>query len=92
MKRLHVFIFVLNKDLETNCSHIVKELTMIAKYMIAKMEERITIMELVGEVDRVGKIYRDTTAKKRIKSVEDENKKSKLISEEAKKHFSSSSG
>jgi hypothetical protein len=40
--------FLLKKDLEKNCSHIVKELTNIAKYMIAKQEERIKIMELIG--------------------------------------------
>ena len=56
---------VINKDLETSCSHIVKELTLVAKYMIAKQEERITIIELVGEVDRLVKIYSDVMGKKK---------------------------
>ena len=37
----------------------------MAKYMIAKQEERITIMELVGEVDRLVKIYSDVMGKKK---------------------------
>ena len=53
----------------------------MAKYMIAKQEERITIMELVGEVDRLDKIYRDIMGKKKgVREMEGESsKKSKMV-------------
>jgi hypothetical protein len=49
--------------------------------MIAKIDERITIMELIGEVDRMFKIYRDTISKKVIRSLSDENNKKNLLVE-----------
>jgi hypothetical protein len=84
--------FFIKKDLETNCSHIVKELVNIAKSMITKLEERITILELLGEVDRMFKIYRDTTSKKVIRSLSDENNITHLRVEGISKQSSSSVG
>jgi hypothetical protein len=60
--------------------------------MIAKIEERITIIELIGEVDRMFKIYRDTTSKKVTRSLSDENNKKNLLVEEISKQSSNSVG
>ncbi len=60
--------------------------------MIAKIEKRITIMELIGEVDRMFKIYRDATSKKVIRSLSDENNKKNLLVEEISKQSSNSVG
>jgi hypothetical protein len=59
--------------------------------MITKIEERIKIMELIGEVDRMFKIYRDTTSKK-VRSLSDENNKKNLLVEEISKQSSNSVG
>lgn len=44
--------------------------------MMAKIEERIKIYELPGEIDRVLKIYRDSL-KKTVRSASQDSQKSK---------------
>ena len=61
-------------NLQSNSSQVVKELANLAREMIAKQEERITLNHLMGEIERVFKIYRDSS-KKISRTVSSDSKK-----------------
>lgn len=51
-------------------------MTQLAEMMMTKIDERIKIYELPGEIDRMLKIYRDSS-KKTIRSVSQDSQRSK---------------